>query len=323
MVLQYYKEYRGFQIEVTDQGHTFLTLIVAFLLVSRANTSMERYNKNRNFLSMLFAKTRELTHLMVIFSSDNINQSGKEWRHEIAYLTMLLLRSVMCTIDYESERQVAWDLPEMDETVRKMLKKNLYLNDDNSKYRLKARTSEREENMRVPIRLSLKVRQAIMAQRTKLSKPFSLFEELKLLTTIDQFMNGFYGIRKFLTTPFPFPLVQMARTFLFCYVFTVPFALLSDSSKPVAHCIVIFFLTYGFMGLEYVSIELDDPFGGDPNDFDNGRMATVAFEETYLSIVDIDGQEWTDKLRRKMDSGRNTSATPTEAFGWLHSGVEA
>lgn len=27
------------------------------------------------------------------------------------------------------------------------------------------------------------------------------------------------------------------------------------------------FITYGFIGLEYVSMELDDPYGNDPNDF--------------------------------------------------------
>jgi hypothetical protein len=46
--------------------------------------------------------------------------------------------------------------------------------------------------------------------------------------------------RKFMTTPFPFPLVQMARTFLFFYIYTLPFALLSDTSLPLAHLFVIF-----------------------------------------------------------------------------------
>ena len=67
----------------------------------------------------------------------------------------------------------------------------------------------------------------------------------------------------------------MARTFLFFYVYTVPFALLSDSSNAVAHCIVIFILTYGFMGLEYVSIELDNPFGEDDN---------VSYVPIYLCV---------------------------------------
>ena len=104
-----------------------------------------------------------------------------------------------------------------------------------------------------------------------------------------------------MTTPFPFPLVQMTRTFMFFYVFTVPFALLSDPSIPVAHCITIFVLTFGFMGLEYVAIELDNPFGEDDNDFDNLGMAYTAFEDTYLTILDTDGPEWTERLRTKMN----------------------
>jgi predicted membrane chloride channel (bestrophin family) len=70
-----------------------------------------------------------------------------------------------------------------------------------------------------------------------------------------------------MTTPVPFPLIQMTRTFLFLYIFTVPFVFLSDDSSTFAHCFTIFLLTYGFMGLEVVSIELDNPFGDDPNDF--------------------------------------------------------
>jgi predicted membrane chloride channel (bestrophin family) len=30
---------------------------------------------------------------------------------------------------------------------------------------------------------------------------------------------------------------------------------------------MVFLLTYGFVGLEVVAIELDNPFGRDPNDF--------------------------------------------------------
>jgi|JI8StandDraft_2_1071088.scaffolds.fasta_scaffold323911_1 hypothetical protein len=61
----------------------------------------------------------------------------------------------------------------------------------------------------------------------------------------------------------------------FCYCHQVPFALLSDPSIAIVHCIEIFVLTYGFMGLETVSIELDNPFGDDDNDFDNLGMAYV------------------------------------------------
>lgn len=108
-------------------------------------------------------------------------------------------------------------------------------------------------------------------------------------------------MRKFLTTPLPFPMVQMARTYLFFYVYTVPFALLSDNSNPIAHCVIIFILTYGFMGLEYVSIELSNPFGDDDNDFDCLGTAYGVFEDIYMCILQCDGPEWTERLRKKMD----------------------
>lgn len=53
-----------------------------------------------------------------------------------------------------------------------------------------------------------------------------------------------------MTTPFPFPLVQMARTFLFFYIYTLPFALLNDASKPLAHLCVVFMVSI-LLGMEY------------------------------------------------------------------------
>jgi predicted membrane chloride channel (bestrophin family) len=44
MVLQYFQGRNGFDFRVTDKGHSFLTMLVAFLVVSRATVSLGRYN---------------------------------------------------------------------------------------------------------------------------------------------------------------------------------------------------------------------------------------------------------------------------------------
>jgi len=44
--------------------------------------------------------------------------------------------------------------------------------------------------------------------------------------------------------------VQMTRIFLFAYIYTLPFALLSVISKPVQDVLIVFIATYGFVGLE-------------------------------------------------------------------------
>jgi predicted membrane chloride channel (bestrophin family) len=114
--------------------------------------------------------------------------------------------------------------------------------------------------------------------------PLQLAQEIKLLVFVDVFMTNYYGMTKFLTTPVPFPLIRMARTFLFFYMFTVPLALLAVSgSSTAAHICTVFVLTYGCMGLDAVAIEWDDPFGDDPNDFDNLAMAEVTMIGCVLS----------------------------------------
>jgi hypothetical protein len=47
-------------------------------------------------------------------------------------------------------------------------------------------------------------------------------------------------------------------------------------------------------------MELDDPFGDDPNDLDNLGMAQLVFEDIYISIYKLDGDEAAYSLRRKI-----------------------
>ena len=104
----------------------------------------------------------------------------------------------------------------------------------------------------------------------------------------------------------------MARTFLFLFVYTIPLVFLQDKSNIVYHCMAVFIITYGFIGLETVAIELDDPFGSDPNDFDNEGMAEKAYEDVYLTIYHVDGSSWADKLRLRMHHQYDNTKLITE-----------
>lgn len=114
------------------------------------------------------------------------------------------------------------------------------------------RRCQHEENMRVPTLIGNLLRQSLVAHSKRLPKPLELPMELTLLKSIDAVMEANNDIRKFKTTPVPFPLIQMARTFLFIYLYTVPFVLLGDKSSIYAHVFAVFLLTYGLMGLELI-----------------------------------------------------------------------
>lgn len=254
-------------IVTTTQPHTFVSVVVAFLLVSRVTTAVGRYTDTRVCLSTMYQDARTLVQDACAFTWNEQGDMARQWRHDLAYRSLLLLRTCMAVTNYPTKKIPAWEIPELNGVEQE----DVYhvICDPNSRRWTHSRRTESEESMRVPIRVAYLLRKTIIEHEIRLSKALQVNREVKLLGTLDGFMNGYFGMRRFMTTPVPFPLIQMNRTLLFLYVFTVPFVLVSDPSFLIAKCLAVFILTFGYVGLELVAIELDNPFGDDPNDFDN------------------------------------------------------
>jgi predicted membrane chloride channel (bestrophin family) len=258
-----------YTIDMSSQGHTFISLVVAFLLVSRVNIAMDRYHQARRCLEDMYQQCREIVQHACLFSSESTNEPSREWRYELGYRCLILLRTSMAVIDYPVTKLPAWEVPELDGFEKYDIQ-----NATETRRWAHAKRNTSEESMRVPIRAAYLLRKTIHSHDKRVQKPLHITQENMLLSHVDGFMGGYYGIRRLLTTPVPFPLIQMARTFLFLYVFTVPFVMLGDESSLVAHCFAVFVITYGFVGLELVALELDNPFGEGANDFNNGYVGT-------------------------------------------------
>ncbi|EEC47732.1 predicted protein [Phaeodactylum tricornutum CCAP 1055/1] len=199
-----------YSVDVSTQGHGFLTLVVAFLLVSRVNTGLTRYESARDSIGVMYRECRELVQNVCVFTE--LVQRGAH--HD---------------------------------------------------------RSQWEDGMRVPIRMAYLLRKTICSQAGRLAEPMAISHENKLLT--------------------------------------------------FAHCFEVFLITYGFMGLEVVAMDLDNPFGDDPNDFDNSALACTAYEDTYLTILDIDGDEWMNKLRFRVHGQEGDCPFPDEKTSLLSSTV--
>jgi len=301
---------------ITSVGHNFAGMIVSFLVVSRINTALGRYALCRSNIGKMYRESRELTQTMLVISRQmkNTDRQAKEWRNEMAYRTLCLLRTSVAVVLYNSRKIPAWEVPELTGPELEYVTPKV-----DWRRHAQSNVSVRSDSMRVPLRVAYLLRESICSQGDRLKHPMPVPKELKLMGSVDSFLNGYYGMREFMTTPVPFPLIQMTRTIVLLYIFTIPFVLLADASNEmmIPHCATIFMLTYGFMGLELVSIELDDPFGDDDNDFDVLAYARVVFEDTYMLIHDTDGQEWADSLRYRMHE--NASEPISEKSGLIMS----
>lgn len=94
-----------------------------------------------------------------------------------------------------------------------------------------------------------------------LEQQLQLLEKVKLIDLLNDFVLHYRNLLKLASTPLPFPLLQMARTFLLIWTFTIPFVLRGVVDEAFVAMIFVFFLTYGFVGLELVAMKLMSPFG--------------------------------------------------------------
>lgn len=291
---------QGIDLTFKDNGHKFMSVLVSFLVVSRNSIVYSRYMEARSYLGSLFRASSELVQNAAVITQNDQSKGIKEWRTEIARQTIVLLEVTLAFLSYRSQGINAWDSAVgITETEKIDLKKLVSLRSsilDNA-----IGDTAEEMNGETPILLMYNLRKLI-ANYKKYGFEFDvpILKELKLYTYIDTYAVSFYGLKRLITTPFPFPLVQMARTFLAFWLFTIPFAMVNDMGEKarLADIAIIFFLTYGYAGLELVSMEMDDPFGEDDNDFKHKLMAEAVFEDIYLVIYDVCGGMEASQLRR-------------------------
>jgi len=311
-------KWNGIDLTFPSDGHTFMAIMVSFLIVTRASITYGRFMEARGYLSDVFRSCRELIHHTAVLTMQDVSRGAKQWRQDVAFRIILLLRVTIAALEYRTSKVNTWEV--MPDQMRAQLEVYVAGNGSDSggtggagpssdsgfknrmmKWAHGARTLS-DENFRAPIVLAYNLRAEIMKQRNGQYLKIDMHpnEELKLLAFVSDFVSAFHGLKKLITTPFPFPLVQMARTFLFFWIFTLPFCIVREISEPVQAMLIIFFTTYGFIGLEYVSMELDDPFGDDPNDFDDLGMAQMVFEDIYITLFKLDGSKTAEELRSKV-----------------------
>jgi hypothetical protein len=142
------------------------------------------------------------------------------------------------------------------------------------------------------------IRSTIASNVEFLDTPLHVNKELKLYSFVSDFITAYANLMKLVNTQFPFPLAQMNRTFVFLWAYTLPWVLYHDDISIPSLIVLVFFITYAFVGLEFVSIELDDPYGDDPNDLDILGLAKTVFEDIYICIYDCDGEESAKGLKK-------------------------
>jgi len=274
----------------SQTGHSFMGLLVSFLVVSRSGVSYNRFMQMRHYLAETYRSCREMIQFATVYSFKTQTPAAIAWRQEVGYRTILLLRITMDTLRWSSEHRENWE---------RSYKPTDYTSSKLRKFSHGRRTMI-DENFRAPTMFAQVLRETIMKHPEALGYTLHANEYRDLCHFVTDFNKAFHGFRVLIFTPYPFPLVQMTRMFLFFWVYSLPLVLLLQLESLSDTVLIVFLITFGFVGIEYVSMTLDDPFGCETNDVDEMGMAELVFEDIYLTIFRTDGAHSARRLQERV-----------------------
>ena len=145
-----------------------------------------------------------------------------------------------------------------------------------------------------------------------------ILERCKMVDLLNVYLSAYRELLKLASTPLPFAMIQMGRTFLFLFTFTLPFALVGIIDEIISVIVFVFFLTYGFLGLEFVSMKLLHPFGDSVNDINivgMGDAVIVGMEKDSIRVEALCQKEGNMIKRRRAAKNAHAEDVVDDVYG--------
>ncbi len=244
-------------IKIPTIAHTLVGLALGLLLVFRTNTSYDRYWEGRRLLRMMVNRCRDLTRQIVAWVGDDAGGARAERARLVRHIAAL----------YALSRQHLRDERNLDDLGDLLT------------------AEERAELAPVAARPT-HAAAWITCALTRLADAGRLSEQrLQLLDgNLTSLIDSWGGCERILRTPIPFAYAQHIKTFLLLFCLSAPFAMVETMGwlTPLASAL----LAFALYGIDEIGVEIEDPFGTDPNDLPLDRIGEVIVRDT-TALLDV------------------------------------
>jgi putative membrane protein len=224
-------------------AHTLIGVALGLLLVFRTNASYDRYWEGRRLLGAMVNRTRDLARqLSTLIEGDDA--ATADARADLG--RWLQAFYAVARLGLQKETDLAKAGPVLTEDERRALTPRV---------------------ARAPLVLAWISRSlAALARQGKLTEPRLQLLDANLTALVD----ALGGAERIVKTPIPFAYAQHIKTFVVLFCLTAPFAM-AESMKwytPIAAGL----LAFALYGIDEIGVEIEDPFGDDPNDLPLDRI---------------------------------------------------
>lgn len=228
--------YEEWRVSIPTIAHTLVGVALGLLLVFRTNASYDRYWEGRKLFGALNNRSRDLVRQTLAYV-DGDDERGRALRADVQRLVCVLYALLRQLLRGERDLSAVLALT----------------------------ADERRSLEPVAVRPTLVAvwlteRLAAARREGRLSG-----EGLQLMdANVTAIVDAWGGTERILRTPIPFAYAQHIKAFLALFCASAPFAMVQSMGwyTPLASAV----LAFGLFGIEEIGVEIEDPFGHDPND---------------------------------------------------------
>jgi putative membrane protein len=234
-------EHRGYKLP--SLAHTLVGVALGLLLVFRTNASYDRWWEGRRLLGGMVNRTRDLARQVAGFAPGQKERVRSVQRHLVAFY-------MLGTQGLRGERNTG--------AVKDLLS---------------AAEIARLEKVaaRGPVALLL-LTDSITA--LELDAPLRQLVD----SNVTQLMDYLGSCERIVRTPVPFAYAQHIKLLVFLFCSTVPFVMVDAMRWATPGVSAI--LAFALFGIDEIGVEIEDPFGHDPNDLPIESVGDIIDEST-------------------------------------------
>ncbi|MEM8808113.1 MAG: bestrophin family ion channel [Cyanobacteria bacterium P01_G01_bin.38] len=217
------------------------SIVLGLLLVFRTNTAYERFWEGRKLWGTMVNVSRNLARQIwvAVEVKDNQERAAKQQALRLvaafSVATKLWLRKPSVNAPSHTELQALL-------------------------------TPEHYKQLQVmnhpPLEIAFWLGDYLQQQQSK--RCISPYQLIKLLELLDQLVNVLGGCERILKTPIPMAYSIHIKQLLLLYCLALPFQVVSDLGGWTAA--IVGLVSFTVFGIEEIGIEIENPFGCDPND---------------------------------------------------------
>lgn len=251
--IEYFKLSESNHLKNIPLMHNLLGFAISMLLVFRTNTAYDRWWEGRKLWGSLVNNSRNLALKLAAMLPDNDEENRSFFRKVIPAYAFALR-------DHLRSEQTRTEL--FDESKHKHILKHI----DTQKH--------------IPNQLALLLFKHVQT----LNKDGIINGEqlIVLNAELQSFTDICGGCERIKNTPIPFSYSVFIKKFIFFYIMTLPFGHVFALGYYVIP--VVGFVFYVMASLELIAEEIEDPFGGDPNDVPTTKLSET-IQKTVTELI--------------------------------------